>query len=405
MKNRLNKVISKVISAGLGLMIASSTVLIVGFTGNASALACYQYDPNGFTTSSTPVFNNICGISGAGGSLSSSQGSYPLGDETNFVRIRPNTSGSPLGANNPRLTDNLDSACAAGDKFDIWTYIHNDAMPQFNDNGNGSAVAHDVRLATSAPVNTTGNNFTFGSTVSASNAASVSDTTSLKCNGQPVELTMVPESVTYNNNLSQTTFGNLSDSVVNGSTPIGSPGAMITGTQWGCWDYRVVVVYQVTVQPVPVHQTPSYMCTELGLTAEDNRSVKISKFTTTQANGASFSNAVIDWGDHATVTSASPVGQTHRYSENGTYTVTATAHFNVNGQDKTATSAGCTQKVTFSSNTPPTVTPPTTTTTTPVAPTALVNTGPGSVIGLFAATAIGGTAFYRRLLARRLSRQ
>ncbi len=398
---------NKAISAGLSLMVASATVLIVGFTGNASALACYQYNPNGFTTSTTPVFNNICGISGSGGTLSSNQGSYPLGDESNFVRIRQNTSGSPLGANNPPLSDSLTSACTAGEKFDIWTYIHNDAESQFNDNGSGSAVAHDVKLATTAPVNTTGNNFTFGSTVSASNAASASDTTSLNCDGQPVELTLVPQSVTYNNDLSQTTFGSLPDSVVNGATPIGSPNAMSTGTQWGCWNYRVVVVYQVTVQPQPVVQTPTYMCTDLGLTAEDNRTVKISNFTTTQTNGASFTNAVIDWGDHTTVTSASPVGQTHQYSANGTYTVTATAHFNVNGQDKTAGGLACAQNVTFTSTGPPVVTPPTTTTTTPPAatPTALVNTGPGSIVGLFAATAVGGTAFYRRLLARRLNRQ
>ncbi len=57
-------------------------------------------------------------------------------------------------------------------------------------------------------------------------------------------------------------------------------------------------------------------------------------------------------------------------------------------------------------STPP-VTPPTTTTTTPStpAPTQLVNTGPGSVIGIFAATVALGAAGYRFILGRRLSRQ
>jgi hypothetical protein len=160
--------------------------------------------------------------------------------------------------------------------------------------------------------------------------------------------------------------------------------------------------------PTPIVTPPSYACTILGLTAEENRTVKISNFATTQANGASFNNVAITWGDGRAITSTSPIGLTHQYTADGTYTVTATADFNVNGKDATASGPSCTQVVTFSSTAPPTVTPPTTTTppATPAAtPTALVNTGPGDVIGLFAATAIGGTALYRRLLARRLSRQ
>jgi hypothetical protein len=51
----------------------------------------------------------------------------------------------------------------------------------------------------------------------------------------------------------------------------------------------------------------------------------------------------------------------------------------------------------------PPVTPPTTTTTTP--PTKLVNTGAGSVIGIFAAATAAGAAAYRFVLGRRLSRQ
>lgn len=53
--------------------------------------------------------------------------------------------------------------------------------------------------------------------------------------------------------------------------------------------------------------------------------------------------------------------------------------------------------------TPP-VTPPTTTTTT-TTPTTLVNTGPGDVIGAFAAATVAGTFAYRLYLSRRLARQ
>lgn len=58
--------------------------------------------------------------------------------------------------------------------------------------------------------------------------------------------------------------------------------------------------------------------------------------------------------------------------------------------------------------TTPPVTPPTTTTTTPaapVAPTTLVNTGAGSVAGIFAAAVAFGAVAYRVVLSRRLSRQ
>jgi len=57
--------------------------------------------------------------------------------------------------------------------------------------------------------------------------------------------------------------------------------------------------------------------------------------------------------------------------------------------------------------TPP-VTPPTTpptTPATPATPTALVNTGPGSVAAIFAAATAAGTVLYRRMLTRRLGRQ
>jgi hypothetical protein len=156
----------------------------------------------------------------------------------------------------------------------------------------------------------------------------------------------------------------------------------------------------------PTPPTPTYACTVLGLTAEENRTVKISNFATSQTN-ATYTGVVINWGDNSStpLTNGSPIGQTHQYSVNNTYTVTATAYFGVNGQTETASGPSCTQVVTFSSTTPPTVTPPAPTPATPTAPTALVNTGPGDVIGLFAATTLGGTVLYRRLLARRLSRQ
>jgi len=399
------KSIKKILSAGLGLVIASSIATIVGLSGNASAIACYQYDPSGnFTTSTTPVFDNICGITST---LSSNQGSYPLGDEPNFVRIRQNTSnGNPLGSANPELQNSMTTNCSAGEKFDIWTYIHNDAMSQYNDNGNGSAVAKNVKLATNAPVNTTGNNFKFTSTISADNATTVSDSTTLTCNGQPVKLSLVAQSVHYNNNLSQTTYGSLGDNVVNGSTPVGSPGPMSSGIEWGCWDYRVVVVYEVTVTPVVTPPQVTATCNLLTVDAIADRKATISGLGYTAEN-ASFSSAAINWGDNSSITTITNPdqikGTSHTYSSYGTYQISALVTFTVPGQAN-ITSGGpgttCAKVVTYTQNQPPTVTP-----VTPAAPapTELVNTGPGSALGIFAAATAVGTIAYRKLMSRRLS--
>src|ERR1019366_9475289 len=100
--------------------------------------------------------------------------------------------------------------------------------------------------------------------------------------------------------------------------------------------------------------------------------------------------AVIAWGDKtSTQPIANPVGQTHQYGADGTYTVSATATFTVDGNSVTASGPQCKKQVTFTSVTPPKVTPPPVTPPTPstpaAAPTALVNTGPGSVVAMFAA--------------------
>jgi hypothetical protein len=374
-----------------------SAAMLLSFGGAAQA-DCYQYNPNGFTTSSTPVFNNICGAPEG------------VNNESDFVRLRQSTNGNDIdNVNNPAYTvGSLSAACNTGDKFDVWNYLHNDASQDDNDNGTGSAIAHDVKTDMTAPLGSTNNSFTFGDTVTASNAATVQDSATLNCGSQQVKLTLVPSSV-HIYSIPYAAWENMSDSTLNTPTSIGSP-SMGSGDMWGCWNYRMVIVYEVTVQRItPTPPPVTFACTDLGLTAEDNRTVKISNFTTTQS-GTDFAYAVIDWDDQTpnlttTTANSSPVGQTHQYANNGTYVITATAYF-TNGSS--ATSPACTQQALFTGTTPPTITPPTTTTTTttppPAAPTALVNTGPGSVLGLFAATTLGGAAYYRRMLARRLTR-
>jgi len=167
-------------------------------------------------------------------------------------------------------------------------------------------------------------------------------------------------------------ISNLPDGLTQGGLNIGQIGA--SQTEFLQFDLKVGCN---TPPPTP---QPTYSCNLLSLTAQDNRTVEISNFTTSETNGATFSNATINWGDNTTpLVTAQPISQTHQYANYGTYTVTATANFQVSGQTKSVSSTNCTQQVTFTINTPPTVTP-----TTP--PKQLVNTGPGNVVALFGIT-------------------
>lgn len=160
--------------------------------------------------------------------------------------------------------------------------------------------------------------------------------------------------------------------------------------------------------PEPPKPEATYKCESLSITADKNRTVKITGFTTSATNGAVFKNAVITWGDNSSaLTTASVVGQTHQYAADGTYTISAVAHFTVDGKDATSTGTQCQQQVKFTPTKPPvvippTVVPPTTTTTTPT-PGKLVNTGPGSVAAIFAATTTVGAYLHRRFTSRRLA--
>ncbi len=70
------------------------------------------------------------------------------------------------------------------------------------------------------------------------------------------------------------------------------------------------------------------------------------RFTTTYTarNGATFKNVAYNYGDGTGVTTGSPTAE-HTYTKDGTYNVTATVTFTVNGVDKTATSAACATQI------------------------------------------------------------
>lgn len=141
-------------------------------------------------------------------------------------------------------------------------------------------------------------------------------------------------------------------------------------------------------------------CDKLDISVNnDTKTVIVNGLSVTENNGT-YEFATLNWGDNSDMILASDLtGQTHTYSGNGPFTITATAVFSVNGQDVQIGGAGCVKQVSFTETPTPPVTPP----TTPTPPTKLVNTGAGNTIGLFATVTIAGMYFYRRILGRRLS--
>jgi uncharacterized repeat protein (TIGR01451 family) len=149
-------------------------------------------------------------------------------------------------------------------------------------------------------------------------------------------------------------------------------------------------------------QTPTYSCDLLTVTPGDNRTAT---FTTTAsaAGGAQITLYKYDFGDGTPVFMTNKASVSHAYAKDGQYAARVTVQVNANNKVELATSDKCAALVNFT--TPPPTTPGTPgTINTASSPTTLVNTGPGSVAGLFLAVTGIGTLIYRRMLTRRLSR-
>ncbi|HVW23188.1 MAG TPA: PKD domain-containing protein [Candidatus Saccharimonadales bacterium] len=136
-------------------------------------------------------------------------------------------------------------------------------------------------------------------------------------------------------------------------------------------------------------------CNALTFTKGDNNSLTVTltglQTSVNPAGSATFTNADITWGDGTSNNGVANVnGLAHKYATAGNYSITAVAHFNVNGTDVKQGGAGCVVPVSF------TATPP---------PTQLVNTGAGSVFGLFAGVSFLGSLIYRFFLGRRLGQE
>jgi len=158
--------------------------------------------------------------------------------------------------------------------------------------------------------------------------------------------------------------------------------------------------FEAKVNLPPPAPQPVYTCNLLNVTGSATKEIDADVQYTAQ-NGAAFKNVTYNFGDGSTPLTTTNTSVKYTYAQYGKYNITATVGFIVNGSTVSVTSPNCAKTVSFIA---PPVTPPVTppaTPAAPAAPTQLVNTGPGDVIGLFGVTTVAG-AVAHRLFGRRL---
>jgi uncharacterized repeat protein (TIGR01451 family) len=146
---------------------------------------------------------------------------------------------------------------------------------------------------------------------------------------------------------------------------------------------------------------PSYSCNTLKVSKLGHRKIKASVDYTAK-HGAKLKTITYDFGEASgqpLTTDKTTV--THTYKKPGGYTVTASLLVQVGGHNKTIKSQQCAQTVHFAAQSGDK----------PSAPSSphskngkIPNTGPGDVIGLFAASTLAGIIGYRVFLSRRFAR-
>lgn len=341
----------------------------IGFMGTAQART--EYTSGGTATSTTPVFNEFYNVPNG------------VGDEADFVRVKPKA------GTNADYTSTLKAACKVGDLYTVRTYVHNGADPSYNNDGAGTAVAKNVTVKMTAPLNTADDAFTFKSVISASNAASVTDTGALNCGDKTVKLSMVAGSVqTYSKPIG---FKTVTDTAVNGTLRIGSRDQG-SGDVWGCWDDRVIVTYDVKIVEVPKPVVSTAICKALDVNVISGRTVNAK--VTGEVKNATITGYEINFGDGKKVTEQTAE---YTYAKDGTYTVTGRVQAKLaNGDLVWKTDDNCTKKVTFEAEQPTKVTPE--------VPPTMPKTGAAGLVALFSGVTAAGAVGHRLFTTRRFNK-
>jgi hypothetical protein len=332
--NYVTRILNETFTKAMLVIMAFAILTLAGIAINKNAEARTQYTPNGMGTTSTPVFNEFYDVPNG------------IGDESDFVRVKPKA------GTNADYVNSLSDACKTGASFTVRTYVHNGGDPTFNE-GTATAVARNTVVAMNVKTfNQVQKNFEFTSTISASNAASMTDKAELKC-ADNVILKLVPSSVqTYSKPLG---FQTVPDSSVNGTLKIGSR-TQGSGDVYACWDDRVIIVYEVVVEQKPVAKIPA-ICEYIKVTLA-NKNVTVNEVQYT-ANDATVNNISLDFGDgNNKVIPADKSGlpYTHTYTSAGTYTVRATINTTFEGKTQNITSDACAKNVPVEEKSSPTYT-------------------------------------------------
>jgi len=401
------------------LLLTAIMITVLG-SNSASARERYKFVSGEVTTTSTtPIFNAFYDVPG-------------IGDEENFVGLRTSTGDPRFSAATNPYASNLTAACEIGSKYDVRSYIHNSASNLYNNDGAGTAIAHNAKITMTAPLGTKGTSFTFTSTISASNAESLSDSGVLDCGNRQVQLKLVASTVYSRRNIDP--WESRPDSAVNGTMPIGSR-VQNSGDVWACWDERVYVVYTVVVEEVPEVPTPEFTCDNLTILHLNDRKYRYT-VTATGKNGATVKEYRYNYGDNTGVVVNTANMTEHTYAADGTYKPSVEVVFNVPNAEgqmelKTVTSDKCKGEIKISPEMCPVpgkgnlpkndpackpdvvvekCTIPGKTNLPKNDPnckeevkgvTTLPNTGAGSIAGLMVGVTAAGTALHRRFTLKR----
>lgn len=346
------------------LALASALAVVLLTTGVAHATIPYSGDttPN----SPIPAFNVFTGVPA------------PVGNEPDFLRARAPINGDSSDATT-QYVDPLNTSCTNGEVIQMRVYVHNGASTAGNENGTGPSVAHNTKVKVNLDNAAAQSVFTPSATISASNAASVSDNVTINCGGKTVKLDYIKGSAS-------------AFSLGTGVVPVDENTLFTTGASirsekvpgdvWGCWNERVYVVLSVKVEVPQTTPQESFACT-LSNFVVDNRTVKIT--IAPQVKNVTVIGYDVSWGDNTP--NSTTQTSSHTYAQNlGNGPFPIVARFQIkhtNGQTEWVTSNECTKSVSF------TVAP------TP-APTQLTNTGAGNMLGIFAATSAIGAFLHRR---------
>lgn len=146
--------------------------------------------------------------------------------------------------------------------------------------------------------------------------------------------------------------------------------------------------YNNTVVQPPPQPSSSGQCTSLQVNIDQSNPKNITATATSVVtNGAVLQSANFNFGDNSAPITSNQTSQSHTYANAGTYTITATLIFSGN---QVLPTSSCQANLTIGpSNAVSTEISPT-----PSQPVALVNTGPGNLITLFATVAIASSLGY-----------